>query len=69
MYNDIHGMDGRGWGIGDGLPMVSRVEIFLSSRRMSVHNEIQPVETLQMHGFLYKHMGETSKGHNFNGKV
>ena len=27
MYNNIRGMDGRGWGTGDGLPMVSRVSL------------------------------------------
>ena len=28
-YNNIRicGMDGRGWGVGDGLPMVSRVSL------------------------------------------
>ena len=34
MYN-IRGMDGRGWGVGDGLPMVSRVSLQgLSIRNM-----------------------------------
>ena len=28
MYNNIRGMDGRGWGVGDGLPVISRVSLY-----------------------------------------